>query len=121
MDLVPLDPRLLIEADVAPTDIEHVRVGQKVNVRLTAYKAHQVPVITGRLVYVSPDRQMTPQNEPAFKVRAELDEKALDGLPDVAITAGMPADVLIIGRERTALSYLISPIRDSIHHAMREE
>jgi HlyD family type I secretion membrane fusion protein len=121
LDLVPSDPRLLVEGDVAPTDIEHVHVGQKVNVRLTAYKAHQVPVITGHLVYVSADRQMTPQNLPVFKVRAELDEDALKDLPNVAIYAGMPADVLIIGNERTALAYLISPIRDSLRHAMHEE
>jgi len=121
MDLVPADPRLLVEADVAPTDIEHVQTGQKVNVRLTAYKAHQVPVIPGHLVYVSADRQVDAQNEPIFKVRAELDEDALKRLANVEISAGMPADVLIIGRERTALDYLISPIRDSIRHAMREE
>jgi HlyD family type I secretion membrane fusion protein len=121
MDLIPLDPRLLVEAEVAPTDIEHVHVGLAVNVRLTAYKAHQVPVITGHLVYVDADRQTDEQNQPVFKVRAELDTKALESLPDVVISAGMPADVLIIGNERTMLDYLISPIRDSLRHAMREQ
>jgi hypothetical protein len=33
----------------------------------------------------------------------------------------MPADVLIIGGARTALDYLISPIRDSMGHAMHED
>jgi HlyD family type I secretion membrane fusion protein len=121
LDLEPLDGRRLIEAGVAPTDIEHVRVGQKVNIRLTAYKAHEVPVLTGRLVYVGADRQMDEHNEPVFKVRAEVDEEALKGLQGVTLYAGMPADVLIIGHERTALAYLIGPIRSSLRHAMREE
>jgi HlyD family secretion protein len=106
---------------VAPTDIEHVHVGQAVNVRLTAYKAHQVPVVTGHLVYVSADRQIDPQNQPVFKARATLDADALKGLHGVALYAGMPADVLIIGGARTALDYLISPIRDSMGHAMHED
>jgi HlyD family secretion protein len=121
LDLVPTDAGLLIEAEVAPTDIEHVHVGQAVNVRLTAYKTHQVPVVTGHLVYVSADRQLDPQNQPVFKARAALDPDALKGLHNVQLYAGMPADVLIIGGERTALDYLISPIRDSIRHAMHED
>jgi HlyD family secretion protein len=121
LDLVPADPGLLVEAMVAPTDIEHVHVGQAVNVRLTAYKAHQVPVVTGHVVYVSADRQLDAQNQPVFKARAALDPDALKGLHNVELYAGMPADVLIIGGERTALDYLISPIRDSIRHAMHED
>jgi hypothetical protein len=33
----------------------------------------------------------------------------------------MPADVLVIGAERSALDYLLSPILDSLRRAMREE
>jgi HlyD family secretion protein len=121
LDLVPADSSLLVEAMVAPTDIEHVRVGQAVNIRLTAYKAHQVPVVTGHLVYVSADRLLDAQNQPVFKVRAALDASALNGLHGVALYAGMPADVLIIEGARSALDYLISPIKDSIRHAMHED
>jgi HlyD family secretion protein len=121
LDLVPADSALLVEAMVAPTDIEHVRVGQPVNIRLTAYKAHQVPVVTGHLVYVSADRLLDAQNQPIFKVRAALDADALKGLHGVALYVGMPADVLIIEGARSALDYLISPIKDSIRHSMHEE
>jgi len=121
LDLVPAGSALLVEATVSPTDIEHVHVGQAVNMRLTAYKAHQVPVVTGHLVYVSADRLLDPQNQPVFKVRAALDADALKGLHGVALYAGMPADVLIIEGSRSALDYLISPIRDSIRHAMHED
>jgi len=49
MDLVPESQRLLVEGTVAPFEVEHLAVGQRVNVRLTAYKAHRVPVISGHL------------------------------------------------------------------------
>ena len=121
MDIVPANDRLLIEASVPPSDIEHVHVGQPVNVKLSAYKAHRVPTLEGRLVYVGADRQQDAHGDPVFLVRAELDRNALQPFPGVAVYAGMPADVLIIGGERTALDFIISPIRDGIRHGMREE
>jgi HlyD family secretion protein len=120
LDLVPLGDKLLVEAHVAITDIENVHVGQKVNVRLTAYKAHQVPAVTGHLTYVGADRQIDADNTPYFLVRAQLDPDALHGLHEVSLYPGMPADVLILGGERTALDYFIAPIRESIRHGMNE-
>jgi HlyD family secretion protein len=121
LDIVPADERLLIEAPVAPTDIEHVHVGQRVNIRLSAYKAHRVPSVEGRLVYVAADRQQDAQNNPVFYVRAELDHDALKPFPGVVVYPGMPADLLIIGGERSALNFIISPILDGMRHGMREE
>lgn len=121
LDLVPAGDRLVIEGAVSPIDIENVKVGQPVNVRLTAYKARQVPVLTGRLTYVAADRMLNPSNEPVFLVRAELDPGALSGLPGVALSPGMTAELLIIGGERYALDFLLSPIRDSLRHGLREK
>ena len=121
MDLVPADDKLLVEVPVAPTDIERVRVGQKVNIRLTAYKAHKVPVVTGRLVYVAADRTMDPQQQPVFLARVALDPDALKGLDRVSVYAGMPADVLIIAGERSVLDFLLTPIKENLRHGMHEE
>ena len=121
MDIVPADERLLVEASIQPSDIEHVQIGQRVNFRLSAYKSHRVPTVEGRLVYVAADRQQDPQGNSFFLVRAELDRDALKPFPGVQIYPGMPADLLIIGGERSALDFLISPIRDGMRHGMREE
>lgn len=121
MDLVPETQHLLIEGNVAPNEVEHLRIGQRVNIRLTAYKAHRVPVISGTLTYVGADRQMDGNNQPVFQIRAEVDPEALRSKPGVVLLPGMPADVLIINGNRSVLSFLISPISDSLFHAMREE
>ncbi len=121
MDLVPDTSHLLVEGTVAPHEVEHLAVGQRVNVRLSAYKSHRVPVITGRLTYVGADRQMDPNNQPVFLVRAEIDPDALRNKPGVVLLPGMPADVMILNGERSVLSFLISPITDSMFHAMNEE
>ena len=121
LDIVPGDGRLLIEASVAPTDIEHVHVGQRVNIKLSAYKAHRVPTVEGTLVYVAADRQPDAHGEQVFLVRAELDRDALKPFPGVLAYAGMPADILIIGGERSALDFIISPFLDGMGGGMREE
>ncbi len=121
MDLVPETQRLLIEGNVAPNEVEHLALGQKVNIRLSAYKAHRVPVISGHLTYVGADRQMDGNNQPVFLVRAEIDPNALDNKPGVVLLPGMPAEVLILNGDRSVLSFLVSPITDSLFHAMREE
>jgi HlyD family secretion protein len=121
LDLVPTQGRLVVEVTVRPEDIEHVHVGQKANVRLTSYKQHKVPVLSGRITYVSADRQQDPKGDPFFMARAELDPGVLAMFKDVALYPGMPAEVLIIGGERLAIDYFISPITDSFHRALREE
>ena len=121
MDLVPSTQHLLIEGNVSPNEIEHLRVGQAVNVRLTAYKSHRVPVITAHLTYVGADRQMDTNNQPFFQIRAELEPDALSDKPGVVLLPGMPADVIVINGRRSVLSFLVSPIADSLFHAMREE
>jgi HlyD family secretion protein len=121
LDLVPVQGRLIVEVSVRPDDIEHVHVGQKANIRLTSYKQHRVPVLSGHITYVSADRQQDPKGDPFFMARAELDPGVLATFKDVVLYPGMPAEILIIGGERLAIDYFISPITDSFHRALREE
>jgi HlyD family secretion protein len=122
LDIVPADDTLLVEAAINPGDIERLRIGARVNVRLTGFSHRRVPPLPGHLIYVGADRQVSAKGETFFLLRATLDEGALGALPEgVSLSPGMPADVLVIGAERTALDYLLSPILDSVRRAMREE
>jgi HlyD family secretion protein len=121
LDIVPQDDRMVIEANIRPEDIENVHPGQRVNIRLTAYKHNLVPVLTGDLVYVSADRQVDARGTPFFLARAEIDANALAKLKNVSLYPGMPAEVLIIGGERKAIDYFLSPITRSLDRAFREE
>jgi HlyD family secretion protein len=121
LDIVPQDDRMVIEANIRPEDIENVHPGQRVNIRLTAYKHNLVPVLTGDLVYVSADRQVDARGTPFFLARAEIDASALAKLKNVSLYPGMPAEVLIIGGERKAIDYFLSPITRSLDRAFREE
>ncbi len=78
-------------------------------------------MLTGKLVYVSADRQQDQKGVPFFLARAEIDGEALTGLKGVSLYPGMPAEVLIIGGERKAIDYFISPITRSLERAFRED
>jgi len=121
LDIVPQNDKMVVEVKVRPDDIEHVHAGQRVNIRLTAYKQHKVPVLTGQLVYVAADSQADTKGDDFILARAEIDHRELSRLSGVALYPGMPAEVLIIGGERRALDYFISPITDSLHRSFGEE
>jgi HlyD family secretion protein len=121
LDIVPQDDRMVVEANIRPEDIENVHPGQHTNIRLTAYKQSRVPVLTGKLIYVSADRQHDARGNPFFLARAEIDAEALAKLKGIALYPGMPAEVLIIGGERKAIDYFISPITRSLDRAFRED
>jgi HlyD family secretion protein len=122
LDIVPALDELLVEAAVNPAEIERVALGQRVNVRLTAFPHRRVPPLPGTLVYVGADRQVNTRGEPFFLVRARLAAEAVATLPSgVTISPGMPADVLIIGAARSPLDYVASPLLDGMRRALRED
>lgn len=122
LDIVPRDEDLLIDARIAPTDIDVVREGLPAQVVLSAYKQRNLPRLEGRVRSVSADRIVDPQNNtPYYLVRIEVDREHLAKIaPDVALTPGMPADAMVMTGERTALSYLTRPFLDSLRRSMRE-
>ncbi|NKC29346.1 HlyD family type I secretion periplasmic adaptor subunit [Falsiroseomonas selenitidurans] len=120
LDLVPLDDRLVVEARVSPTDVEQLQIGQPVNVRLSALRQRTTPLLAGRLTYVSADQQVDAQGLAFFLARAEIGAAELERVPGLRLTAGMPTEIFVLGETRSALSYLVSPIRDSMRRALRD-
>jgi HlyD family secretion protein len=120
LDLLPVDDRLIVEVRVPPGDVEQLSVGKKLNVRLAALRMRTTPLLHGRLTYVSADQQTDPQGVAYFLARGEIDAGELARIPDLRLNAGMPVEVFVLGETRSALSYLVSPIRDSMRRALRD-
>ena len=55
MDIVPSTERLMVEAQVQPTDINNVYVGQPARLRFSAFNQRTTPEIVGEVERVSPD------------------------------------------------------------------
>jgi HlyD family type I secretion membrane fusion protein len=125
MDIVPSDDKLVIEARVAPQDIDVVHQGLTANVRLSAYKSRFVHPIDAVVTNVSADRFDDPaHNMSYYEARVEVDVKQLEALgidQNVKLYPGMPADVFVVTGNRTLLTYLLDPIRHSFSKSFREE
>ena len=122
LDLVPRDQRLVIEARVSPKDIDVVHPGLKADVHLTAFHTRHMPRVQGEVIQVSGDRLTDEKTgEPYYTAQIYVDMAEVQKkTPEVRLSAGMPAETMIITGERTMFEYLIQPIRDSFRRALRE-
>ena len=122
MDIVPKDQPLVVEAKVGIRDVDSVRVGAPVQVRLTAYNHRSTAPLQGRLTYLSADQQVDERTDVAFYVvRAEITPESMAANPTAALYPGMPAEVLIINKPRRAIDYFLAPLTESFNRAFREE
>ncbi len=123
MEIVPDERTLIVEARLRPEDINHVRPGAHADVRLTAYKPRNTPMVEGSVTYVSGDRLMdtsTPGGTPYYLVYVNVPTKALADAGNLKMSAGMPAEVYIRTDQRTAADYLLAPVTAYFRRGLRE-
>ena len=88
---------------------------------LTAFSRITTPPLSGKVLRVSADRLVDERTgAPHYEARIALDAEQPE-LADLTLQPGMPAEVIIVTGERTALDYLIKPIAASLRRALREE
>jgi HlyD family secretion protein len=133
LELLPVNDELILEARLNPSEITHVREGQRALVRLAALNQRLTPMIEAKTIYVSADAvaaQFTGRGKgglespthPSYVVRVRLDEEdAHRKTENFRPTPGMPADVFIKTGERTFFSYIMRPVWDSFSRAFREQ
>lgn len=120
-DIVPADPRLLVEAQIRPEDVRRVRPGQVARIRFTAFNTLTTPLVEGKVLYVSADRLVDRNNQQAwYVVQVEADAQSLQQAGQLQLQAGMPAQVYLEGERRTPLQYLLEPITLMMERAGRE-
>jgi adhesin transport system membrane fusion protein len=123
MEIVPLGPRVLVEARIKPKDIGFVQMGQPAIVKLAGYDFNVIGGLHGKIDYISPDTlgeadkggEGTYYRALITAERSDLRHKG-ELLP---ILPGMTAMVEIRSGERSILSYLLRPMLKS-REAMQE-
>ncbi len=122
MDIVPSGVKLVIEANVDPTDIDVVHPGLEAQVRLTAFSMRNTKPIAGRVMSVSADRLIDERTGQAYyRVRIELIEDPAKAFEGATLYPGMPAEVMIVTGAQSALGYIFNPISSSLNRAFREQ
>lgn len=128
MYIVPSADHLVIEAKVAPQDIDQVKVDQIGYVRFPAFNQRTTPDMMATVTRISADliwetaKSATTASDsaPYYRVRLTLAQKGNGASDEFRLLPGMPAEVHITTSERTMLSYLAKPLTDQFSRAFRE-
>ena len=125
MDIVPTNRMLVIQAQVEPRDADDVFVGQTAQVRFTSVHDTTLPLLTGRVRTISAD-SFTDENTGRTYFKAEIEvpaaelAKVRDVLGRGQLRPGLPVEVVMNVRKRTALQYILEPLTSNWWRSLRE-
>lgn len=123
MDVVPSATPLTVTAMIKPEDVDEVKPGMPAKVKLTGLNQRFSDSLNATVRVVSADRITNEKNGVSFyRVDLQIPQTELKKLKKgVRMTPGMPAQALIKTGDRSIMSFLISPIVDTLEDAFREE
>lgn len=123
MQIVPVGDRLLVEARINPRDIGFVAVGDRANVKITAYDFATYGGLTGKVIEVSADSIYDEvEREAYYRVLVETDRSFVQkDRQKFPIVPGMITDVEIITGSKSILSYLFKPVTRALDTALSEK
>lgn len=126
MDIVPDRAPLTVEARVASSDGDDVRVGQQAFVRFETLHERALPPLKGSVTRVSADAFTDERSGESYftaEVAVPLSElKQIEQLRGGdTLRAGIPVMVTVPVRKRTALQYAFEPITAAMRRSFREQ
>lgn len=122
MEVVPQGEKLIAEMNLPVESISDLKIGMPAEVRLKAFQQRTTPLVAGKLEYVSADALTDPRTpqQAYYLARVSIDDKALKAANIGILQAGMPVEVYLRSRSRSAMAYLLDPVTQSLDRAFRE-
>ena len=125
MLIVPEGDKLVIEAKIAPQDIDQARAHEDAIIRFPAFNQRTTPHVSGRIINIAADlthdQPQQQQGNPAYyQARIEILDDEMSKLAGLKLVPGMPAEVQIRTTSRTAITYLLKPLQDQFAKAFKE-
>lgn len=126
MDIVPEKTPLTIKVNFSPTDIDGVVEGAQAEVHFQSLHERNLPTITGVVRNVSADILKDAQTgRPYFTAEivvpdTEIAELARARNGDAGVRAGVPVQVHVLLKKRTALQYMLEPLTEAFSHSLHE-
>lgn len=121
MLVVPDDEGLAVEVKVAPQDIDHLHLGQRANLRFSAFNQRTTPEIEGEVSLISADATVDQRTGASYYVvRLQVPPAQLERLGPVKLIAGMPVEAFIMTGQRSLASYLMKPVAEQMGRAFRQ-
>ncbi|MBI1687004.1 HlyD family type I secretion periplasmic adaptor subunit [Caulobacter hibisci] len=126
MDIVPDAAPLEIKANFSPTDIDGVYQGREAEVRFQSLHERDLPILLGTIRNVSADSLLDEASGKSyFSAEIVVPESQMRLLravrgADTGIRPGVPVQVLIKLRKRTALQYMLDPLTEAFKRSLHE-
>ena len=120
--IIPQNRPLVINARVAPVDIDKIGIGQEVTLRFSALDRRRTPELTGQVRLISADAfQDEASRQSYYRAEIVLGEGEQARLPEgTTLLPGMPVEAFIRTEDRTPIAYLVKPLTDYFTRAFRE-
>ncbi len=126
LQIVPTGEKLIVEAQVPPSEIAFVKLGQEAAVNFDAYDSSVYGSGDGRVTYISPDT-LTEDRESGqvtyYRVNLEVDlsdMKPRQAGETIEIQPGMTVNAEIKTGESTVFRYLTKPLLKTFSGSMGE-
>ena len=126
MEVVPANKHLVIQAQVDPRGADDVYPGQEAQVRFTSVDDRTLPLLSGRVRTISAD-SFSDEKTGLSYFRAEVEvgpaelQKVRGVLGRGKLRPGLPVEVVLAVRKRTALQYLLEPLAAHFWRSFREQ
>lgn len=123
LEMTPLDDKVVVEANINPTDRAELAIGRPARVKVTAYDYGVFGSMEGKVTEISADTVPEEKGERKYRVKIEVARKvaelkdAVDGTP---LLPGMTATADIVVGRRTVWQYIMSPLNRFSQTALRE-
>jgi HlyD family secretion protein len=89
--------------------------------RFSAFNMRTTPELIGTISWVAADQTEDKRTGASYyEARVAVPEAQIARLKDLKIIPGMPVEAFIQTGSRTALSYLLKPLKDQVMRSFRE-
>ncbi|MBI1363750.1 MAG: HlyD family type I secretion periplasmic adaptor subunit [Proteobacteria bacterium] len=120
-EIVPLGESLVVEARIPPQSIGHLRVGQTVQVKVSAYEFSRYGSLGGTLSSLSATTFVGEDGSRYYKGRVALSRDHLGARTgEYPVFPGMTVMADVVTGQKTVLSYLLKPIHRALSTSFRE-
>lgn len=118
-EITPIEDSLTIEAKIQSSDRAFIWPGQDVSIEITAYDFSKYGLLTGNLIFISPDsfEDRNGNIHYVVKIQANVNEFA----PELPILPGMVANVNILTGKKSVLEYILKPLKNIGKNALIEQ
>ena len=122
MDVIPNKDGLIVEGQLPVHLVDKVHIDLPVEMMFTAFNLNRTPHIPGQLISVGADRIVDEKTgNPYYKIQAITTHKGTKLLRDLKVRPGMPVELFVKTGEQSLMTYLMKPIFDRAHSALRED